>query len=45
MNRILCAVCIASGFTALLLLALAGPGYQLQLLELGQAFTLLRWAA
>lgn len=45
MNRILCAVCVASGFTALLLLALAGPAYQLELLELGQAFTLLRWAA
>lgn len=45
MNKIFCAVCIASGFTALLLLALAGPAYQLGLLELGQAFTLLRWAA
>lgn len=35
---------IASGFLALLVLAIAGPAYRLDLLNLGQAFSLLRWA-
>jgi uncharacterized protein (DUF1499 family) len=41
----LCALSVAGGFLALALLALAGPLYRLDLLELGQAFSLLRWAA
>lgn len=35
----------ASGIVALCLLAAAGPSYRLGVLELGQAFSLLRWAA
>lgn len=35
---------IASGFLALALLALAGPSYRINLLDLGQAFSLMRWA-
>ncbi len=48
MKKILCGLCalsVAGGFLALALLALAGPLYRLDLLELGQAFSLLRWAA
>lgn len=44
MHKILCALSIASGFTALLLLAIAGPSHRLEWLDLGQAFTLMRWA-
>lgn len=44
MHKILCALTIASGFTALFLLAIAGPSYRLEWFDLGQAFTLLRWA-
>lgn len=40
----LCALSVAGGFLALALLALAGPFYRLDLLDLGQAFSLLRWA-
>lgn len=36
---------LASGIVALCLLAAAGPSYRLGVLELGQAFALLRWAA
>lgn len=36
---------IIAGFLSLLLLALAGPLYRLQWLELGSAFLVLRWAA
>lgn len=36
---------IIAGILALLLLALAGPFYRLQWLDLGSAFLLLRWAA
>lgn len=36
---------ISGGFIALGLLAAAGPSYRLNVLELGQAFSLLRWAA
>ena len=48
MKKIICGLCalsVAGGFLALALLALAGPLYRLDLLELGQAFSLLRWAA
>lgn len=37
-------IAIASGFLALALLALAGPSYRLALLDLGLAFSLMRWA-
>ena len=36
---------IIAGFLSLLLLAVAGPLYRLQWLELGSAFLVLRWAA
>jgi uncharacterized protein (DUF1499 family) len=44
MNKVLCTLITASGFVALLLLALAGPMYRLEWLGLGQAFGMMRWA-
>lgn len=45
MNKILCIAASASGFLALLLIVMAGPSYRFGILELGAAFTLLRWGA
>lgn len=44
MHKILCALIVASGFTALFLLTIAGPSHRLAWLDLGQAFSLMRWA-
>lgn len=45
MHKVLGVICSISGFVALFMLFLAGPSYRLEWLELGQAFTLMRWAA
>ncbi|MDQ2075754.1 DUF1499 domain-containing protein [Marinimicrobium sp. ABcell2] len=44
MNKLLSTLIAASGFVALLLLALAGPLYRLEWLGLGMAFGMMRWA-
>jgi len=45
MKKLFGAIAALSGFTALLLVVLAGPAYRTGILELGQAFALLRWGA
>ncbi|WP_347332222.1 DUF1499 domain-containing protein [Marinimicrobium locisalis] len=45
MKKVLGIVAVLSGFIALFLVIVAGPSYRNGWLELGQAFTLLRWGA
>lgn len=45
MKKVLGIIAVLSGFVALFLVFAAGPSYRNGWLELGQAFTLLRWGA
>lgn len=45
MKKLLGIIALLSGFTALFLVFIAGPSYRNDWLDLGQAFTLLRWGA
>ncbi len=45
MKKLLGIIALLSGFTALFLVFIAGPSFRNGWLELGQAFTLLRWGA
>ena len=45
MKKLLGTVALLSGFAALFLVFIAGPSYRNGWLDLGQAFTLLRWGA
>lgn len=45
MKKLFGTIALLSGFLALLMIFLAGPAYRSGTLDLGQAFTLLRWGA
>lgn len=45
MKKVLGIIALLSGFTALFLVFIAGPSFRNGWLDLGQAFTLLRWGA
>ncbi len=45
MKKLLATLALLSGFVALLMVAMAGPAYRMQWLDLVQAFTLLRYGA
>lgn len=45
MKKLLGIIALLSGFIALFMVFISGPAYRSGLLELGQAFTLLRWGA